>query len=90
MTVGTGSVPAGPLRALGTVRNDFVIAGRWRASVGARIAVKDPATGQVLAEVAAALPSDAADAPITHSKTPRFLLSSCRTGMTRLRRCNTS
>src|SRR5262245_23436045 len=88
MTTGTGPVPAGEVRALGAVRTDLFIAGTWRAaSGGARVAVKDPATSQVLAEVADATPSDAADAlTAAHAAQPEWATAAPRERAELLRR----
>jgi succinate-semialdehyde dehydrogenase / glutarate-semialdehyde dehydrogenase len=88
MTAGTGSVPITKDRALETVRKDLFIAGQWRAaSGGARIAVKDPATGLVLAEVADATPADAVDAlAAAHAAHPGWATAAPRERAELLRR----
>ena len=49
--------------SLPSIRKELYIAGAWRASSdGARITVMDPATEEVIAQVADASPADAADA----------------------------
>jgi hypothetical protein len=80
MTVGTGPAPAAEVRALGAVRKNLFIAGKWRAAKGgARIAVTNPATSQLPAV-----------APLDYSDNTRLLFDQRLNRFPCPRRCSTS
>jgi succinate-semialdehyde dehydrogenase/glutarate-semialdehyde dehydrogenase len=57
------ALPANEQRALGAAPTDLLIGGEWRPAItGRRFAVEDPATGKVVALVADAGPTEAAQA----------------------------